>query len=699
MGPLVLLCAIDLVADGRALLRVEHDGSPPARHAAELLRRHVVLMAGVALPAEGSGPALRFERDGFPGYEIVERDGGVLVRGDDPVRAAYDLIEGWGCRFDEGAAEVPRAERLSLEARTARRERVLFVEAGAGAGPRPYDPSLPAQGAAVRGLDRYRMEDFAAARELGYEVRVASTTFDDFLPVARFDAHPEWFALRDGTRVPRGNFALQNPEARAAYLDGLAAWLEAHPEVSVVGLWPEVTTVWDEEALAAGAPESYALLYREAAARFPGRRFEILATGLTLRPPDGAVPASVEVRFRPGSEASGLQGVAGQEVDLVARAWEARGARLVLEIDAQPASWCGMPWPCHDAIRSNAARFRAAVLVGGGHVHARLWRDPSAWSPPAPLHSLLEKARTVRSWGHPSDAADLFHDDSTAGRIGAVERLLRVAAHPEGDREARATALADAYLAFMAVLRDLAPEHRAAYRLHRAREVRRLFEELLPGGVAYEVGPARVREDLDRVEVETDRLRLVIERARAVVVEVRRKVGAEWSPDLTGGDGQFFGVVALEGATERADGEVSLHSPDTGLLRVELSGRLRESGPRWSSVLDLSSASGKVRQTARVEADGGIAAGCRWRGQVFDRWVCPPYAVEGRLPGSERATFRLVPGTLLYCRHGEEGPGLALRAPDGALATLVPGTMAATGRGRTLAVDWILFTDPGELGR
>ena len=40
--------------------------------------------------------------------------------------------------------------------------------------------------------------------------------------------------------------------------------------------------MWDEAALALGAPESYALLWREAAARFPGRRFEILATGLHL---------------------------------------------------------------------------------------------------------------------------------------------------------------------------------------------------------------------------------------------------------------------------------------------------------------------------------------------------------------------------------------------------------------------------------
>jgi hypothetical protein len=533
---------------------------------------------------------------------------------------------------------------------------------------------------------------------------VASTTFDDFLPPELFEAHPDWFALRDGKRVPRGNFALRNPEARAAYLDRLEGWLATHPEVAVVGLWPEVTTVWDEEALAAGAAESYALLYREAAARFPGRRFEILATGLTLRPPEGAVPPGVEVRFRPGTDGSALQGIAGQEIDLVARAWEARGARLVLEIDAQPSSWCGMPWPCHDAIRENASRFGAAVLRGGTGVHARIWRDPGAWSPGPPLASLLERARSVRSWGHPSDAADLFDDASLAGRIGAIERLFRVAARPEGDREERSTALADAYLGFQAVVRDLPPHDGATYRLYRAREIRRLFEELLPQGVAYEVGPAKVREDLERIELETDRLRLVIDRGRAAVVGVQRKVGQEWSPDLAGGDGHYFGVVALETATERADGEVDVTSPDTGRLRVALSGRLQPGGPRWSSVLEISGASGKVRQEARVEVDGGLAVGCRWKGPVFDRWVCPAYVAEGRLPDdpARRATFHLVAGTLLYCRRGEEGPGLALRAAEGLTATLVPGEspmLVATGPGRRLRVDWILFTDPGELGR
>ncbi|MHC4667229.1 MAG: hypothetical protein ACYTFD_02390 [Planctomycetota bacterium] len=456
---LLLAAALDIVVQGRARVRVETDDSPPARYAADLVRRHVVLMAGTALPEQGLGAVLRFTRDGSPGYAILLQESGAVVRGGDLVRAAYDMLEGWGCRFDGAQPVVPRLETLRLNARSWRPERLLFLEAEA------FDPSLPAAGVAVRGLKGYRPERFAQARALGYQVRVASTSFDDFLPPDLFERHPEWFARRQEERAPRGNFALSNGGARSAYLDRLGEWLAAHPEVDCVGIWPEVTTVWDEESLARGAPEAYALLWREAAARFAGRRFEILATGLTLKPPEGRVPANIEVRLRPGRDASGLQGVQGQAIEGIARAWEVRGARIVFEIDAAPDAWCGMPWPCHEAIRANARRFAAGVLRGGGHLHARIWRDPEAAPSPQPK-DLLERARTLRSWGHPRDAADLFLDErfGIAFRIGAVERLLRLAAQTERNPEERRAAAADAYLGFRAILEELPALHAATYR-------------------------------------------------------------------------------------------------------------------------------------------------------------------------------------------------------------------------------------------
>jgi len=230
--------------------------------------------------------------------------------------------------------------------------------------------------------------------------------------------------------------------------------------------------------------------------------------------------------------------------------------------------------------------------------------------------------------------------------------------------------------------------------------VRRLFAELLPQGVTYALGPASVRETLDRIDLETDRLRISVDRAQAAVVAVQRKVGAEWSADLTGGDGHFFGVVALAGRGRGDGGDVEVASPDTGLLRITLTG-FAAGGTRWTSELSLASASGRIRQRARIEGPGGLAVACRWHGPVFGHWVCPPYAAEGGFEG-QRITFGMPAGTLVWCRQGDDGPGLALRLPRGAAVTVAPGDqpmLVATGRGRELTVDWIVFTDPGELGR
>jgi hypothetical protein len=696
---LLLAASLDLVVAGESRVHLETDATPAARFAADLLKRHVVLMAGTALPEQGGGAVLRFERTAAPGYAIGIGASGAVVRGGDLVRAAFDILESWGCRFDGDEPVVPRRKDLRLEARAWRPERALFVEA--------FDPSIPAQGIAVRGLTRYRAEEFRRARELGYRVRVASTSFDDFLPPELFSKHPEWFASRQGKREARGNFALQDGGARAAYLDRLGEWLRAHPDVDCVGIWPEVTTVWDEEALARGAPQSYALLWREAAARFPDRRFEILATGLTLKPPAGKVPGNIDVRLRAGRDASGLQGVAGQALEEVVRAWEVRGARVLLEIDAAPEAWCGMPWPCHTAIQANARRFAAAVLRGGSHAHARIWRDPDAPLPAAEA-DLLRRAREVRSWGHPAAAADLFFDEryGIAFRIGAVERLYRVAANEERNLEERRSAATDAYLGYRAILAQLERPESETYRRYRARDYRRLLEGLLPGGaVEHQVGPARVREGLDSVEIETDRLRLGIDRRTATVVSLQCKVGKEWSADLAGGAGRYFAVVALAAKTERTEGEVWISSPATGRVHVDLEGRLNRGGPRWSSTLSFSNASGLVRQVGSVATPGGIVAGCRWTGPVFDRWVCPPYATEGRLGDPAHPPprgFRMVPGTLLYCRDGERGAGLALRLPRGGVVSLAQReatTLAATGRGRRIEVDWIVFTHLAELAK
>ncbi|MDH3591175.1 MAG: hypothetical protein OER88_04815 [Planctomycetota bacterium] len=694
---LVVCAALEVVAGDRALCRVESDASPMSRHAADLFRRHVVWMTGVALPERGPAVAVRFERSAYAGYRIKTSGLGLVIEGDDLVRAAYDILEGWGCRFDRAPPAIPKRTRLALDPRAAPRARTLYLEGGA------FDEAVPGHGLAVRGLTRYDEKQAAAVRRRGYAVRVASDTFDDFLSPKRFEEHPEWFALRRGKRVPRGNFALREAGARAAYLDALGTWLEAHPDVTCVGIWPEVTTVWDERALELGAPESYALLWREAARRFPTRRFEILATGLTLSPPrDGAVPPNVEVRLRPGRDASGLQPLAGQDVEAVVNAWRARGARLLLEIDAAPTTWCGLSWPCHDALRGNAKLFDHAVLVRGDHNLARLWRAPDEAVELGPrLARLLERAERVRSWGAPADAADLFtsEDDGPGYHVGATERALRRAGDAAAPAEERRKAARAMYLAYRDVLATL--PQAARYRRYRERAIHAAFAELLPDGVSFKVGPATVRESLARVDVETDRLALRIDRATATVVAARRRIGREWSPWLGGDAGALFTLATLAKTGVRVDGDVTVSSPETGVVHIAMKGRFGASGPTWTNRLAFRNGSGAIRQTATTVAHGGVVLGCRFSTGSFTHWVCPPHAAEGSLV--QTPVFLLPPATLLYLRRGERGLGLALRLPRGGRVQLTPRTDGAvfytTSRQRNVVVEWILFERAAELGR
>ncbi|MGH7162353.1 MAG: hypothetical protein ACREID_02630, partial [Planctomycetota bacterium] len=368
-----------------------------------------------------------------------------------------------------------------------------------------------------------------------------------------------------------------------------------------------MTDAWCECArcAAAGRPASYARLWLEAAARFPARRVEILATGATLRPPDGvAAPGNVEVRLRPGRDGCGFHGACDRgcpgNVADAAEAWEARGARVVVEIDASPASWLGMPWPCHDAVRADARRFRAAVLRGPTHDLAWIWRDPGADVPFDP--KLLERARGLHSWGDPRDAADLFLDErhDPAFRIAAIERLLRLATAAGGAVEERRSAAADAFLGYREIASRLPRESARAYRRLRGPDFRRVQEELWPQGVERTVGPAKVREAFDAITVEMDRCVLAIDARTAVVRSLRARNGSSAGEEIAG---SFFSVVALGAAVDRSDGEVTLSSPAEGRLDVVLRGLLTPKGPAWRSRLELAAGSPVVRQETRVEGE------------------------------------------------------------------------------------------------
>ncbi|MHC4448760.1 MAG: DUF4838 domain-containing protein [Planctomycetota bacterium] len=694
----LLLAAITIVDEGRPQVRLEHDGTAAAAAAAEILQRHVVLIAKTALPQQGDIPALRFESAPFDGYRIESREKGVVVSGRFAVLAVYDLLRGWGCRFDSDAPHLPQLPTLSIKPREWRNSRPLYVETDR------LDLAMAATGISVRGLHRAGTAMHARAKEYGYRIRVASTSFDDFLPVELFEKHREFFALRRGARHPRGNFALTNADARRAYLDRVETWLDEHPEVDCLGLWPRVTTVWCEESKAHGHAESYALLWREAAKRFPKSRFEILATGLTLKPPAGKVPRNIEVRLRPGRDASALQGVAVQAIEAVVRAWEVRGAKVLLEIDGAPESWCGLPWPNHDAVRADATRAWGAVLVHPDRTRAMLWHDPRARvTIDEELAGLLGHARVVRSWGDPADAARLWPEPgpSLGARAGEVERLRERAMRPEQSETARREDATRAWFQFGALAHDLGRR----YRRQMEQRMRTMLKEVLPEGAEAKVGPATVRETIDRVEVETAQLRLIVERHTATVVGLHRRHGTGWSGDLLGKGGRGFAVVALAQKSARTAGEVRVRAGKRGEARVELAGLIHAGGARWKASLLLDGSSARVRQEASVDAAGGIAVGFRFEKGTWDEWVCPSYAREGKFthPATSRqASFRIVPDELLYVAKAPRGFGVALQLPHGGVASIVDGedaTLLTTSIGRRIVIDWIVFAGTGELGK
>ena len=58
--------------------------------------------------------------------------------------------------------------------------------------------------------------------------------------------------------------------------------------------------------------------------------------------------------------------------------------------------------------------------------------------------------------------------------------------------------------------------------------------------------------------------------------------------------------------------------------------------------------------------------------------------------------------TLLYVRAGEDGPGLALRLPNGGRAAVMSGeekSLVVTSPGDSLKLHWIVFAGTGELGK
>ena len=96
------------------------------------------------------------------------------------------------------------------------------------------------------------------------------------LPEQFFDKHPDWFALIDGERSANSHCAFEsaNPVALKTFSRRVAEYIEAHPEIDILGLLPPDIVKWSEspEALAQGSPSRRQAIVTEAVRKELKRR-------------------------------------------------------------------------------------------------------------------------------------------------------------------------------------------------------------------------------------------------------------------------------------------------------------------------------------------------------------------------------------------------------------------------------------------
>lgn len=291
---------VALAREGTTPFRIEvrSPGAVEAGFAAGELTKYLTKISGAALEAASAktppGPriVIGMRKDlsaadrgllpppakGFDGYAIAvsARTGNpprIVIGGDQPrglVYAVYDLLERLGCRFthpalDPGDPEiVPSARDLTLPAgkwAVASPLRYRTLAWFEWRKPNPDDLATTPEELAAQ-IDwamkcRYNAFESAAielppdhplaralhaAKQRGMLLQSPGHNFDLFLPSdpATFSAHPDWFGLRKGRRVPHAAYGAQfcwtNAEARKAFTENVVAFVKERPDLDILEL-------------------------------------------------------------------------------------------------------------------------------------------------------------------------------------------------------------------------------------------------------------------------------------------------------------------------------------------------------------------------------------------------------------------------------------------------------------------------------
>jgi hypothetical protein len=77
-------------------------------------------------------------------------------------------------------------------------------------------------------------------RKRGITLNLSGHSGRYFFPISYFEKYPSWFAMNsDGKRFSTGQICYSNPEAVSVLVENYAKYVENHPEVDIIGTWPE----------------------------------------------------------------------------------------------------------------------------------------------------------------------------------------------------------------------------------------------------------------------------------------------------------------------------------------------------------------------------------------------------------------------------------------------------------------------------
>lgn len=434
--------------------------APPARLAAEELRRTLQRIGAPALPIVPQAPGPRIALRHGPagdGFLRAPDPGGLLLRGDGPrglLYAAYDLLEALGCRWvAPGAAgeRLPRHERVALPGETiadrpalpgrslvighdhyladaegwvvwAARNRLntLFI----------HTISAPiALGACrLRSWERRRPALLPLIAARGLRLELGGHHLRDLLPRRLFRQHPAAFRHDGRRRAPDHNLCPGGALAHALLRQGAARFYRRFPEVEVFHLWPDdlLGDGWCRcQQCAALSPADQALLTMNTlaealAAERPGARLSYLAYHDTEPPPAHVAPhPALELLLapRPRSYAHGIAAPANAAYAArLAAGWgadvraprEATPPPSIFEYYLDGILFKSAPPPLPAVIAADLQHYRAA---GVQTVHAlmtgdRPWRSAPvnaylfarlAWDPAQPPDMLMSNYAQARA--------------------------------------------------------------------------------------------------------------------------------------------------------------------------------------------------------------------------------------------------------------------------------------------------------------